>query len=105
MNFFIKHYGEEPQLKKLQEECIELVIAIFWHRVKNFFSFFVEIFSIIKLVFLKFFSKDYVEEMGDVLNIIEQFEQHWGDGRLYKIKFSKRERQLERIKNERSIIE
>ena len=40
------------------------------------------------------------EEMGDCLNLIEQFQEHWNDGKIYCIVEDKRKRQLQRIKGE-----
>ena len=82
-NFFIKHYGERHQLEKLHEEAAELIEAI-----GNYFE-----------------GKDTIdlvqEEMGDVSNLIGQFEEHWNDGKIYCWKESKQRRQLERIKQEK----
>ena len=79
-NFFIDHYGEKAQMQQLSKEAIELV-----HSINDFFD-----------------GKDTLEhvqeEMGDCLNLIEQFQEHWNDGKLYGIVQQKQERQLQRIK-------
>jgi len=82
-NFFIKHYGERRQFKKLIEECCELVIAIFFYLIG-------------------FDTLEHVqEEMGDVSNLIGQFEEHWNDGKIYCWKEFKQRRQMKRIKQEK----
>lgn len=79
-NFFINHYGEKAQMKQLGKESIELA-----HAINDFLD-----------------GKDTLEhvqeEMGDCLNLIEQFSEHWNDGKLYCIVQAKQERQLQRIK-------
>ena len=91
-NYFISHYGEEAQLKKLAEECIELVIAIYNKKV-------ISVFEIIVLFFLKRKGDNIYEEMGDVSSLISQFEEHEGNGRIYQWRELKKTRQIMRIEN------
>lgn len=91
-NYFIKHYGEAAQLNKLAEECIELVIALFRNK-------YITLPEIIKLIFIKRKGSNYIEEMGDVSNLISQFEEHYNDGRVYQWRELKRTRQTMRIEN------
>lgn len=91
-NYFIKHYGEKTQLKKLAEECIELVIAIYRKKI-------ISIFEILKLFFLKRKGDNIYEEMGDVSNLISQFEEHENNGRIYQWRELKKTRQIMRIEN------
>lgn len=74
----IKHYGYENQAQKLIEELQELQHAIIYEGEEN-----------VK------------EEMADVLNLIEQISHYknW-EADIYKVKYFKIQRQLERIKNE-----
>ncbi len=74
----IEHYGYECQAEKLIEELQELQHAIIYECEEN-----------IK------------EEIADVMNLIEQIShyKHW-EADIYKVKFFKIQRQLERIKNE-----
>ena len=74
----IEHYGYENQAQKLIEELQELQHAIIYEGEEN-----------VK------------EEMADVLNLIEQIShyKHW-EADIYKVKYFKIQRQLERMKNE-----
>lgn len=74
----IEHYGYKHQLEKLIEELQELQHAIIYEGEEN-----------VK------------EEMADVLNLIEQIlhYKNW-EADIYKVKYFKIQRQLERMKNE-----
>lgn len=74
----IEHYGYENQAQKLIEELQELQHAIIYEGEEK-----------VK------------EEMADVLNLIEQIthHKHW-ESDIYKIKYFKTQRQIERMKNE-----
>lgn len=74
----IEHYGYENQAQKLIEELQELQHAIIYEGEEN-----------VK------------EEMADVLNLIEQIlhYKNW-EADIYKVKYFKIQRQLERMKNE-----
>lgn len=93
-NVFIKHYGEDAQLKKLAEESIELIIAIY--RRKK-----ISVLEILTLFFLKRKGDNIYEEMGDVSNLISQFEEHENNGRIYQWRELKKTRQIMRIDNEK----
>ena len=75
----IEHYGYENQLKKLVEELRELEQAVIYEHPDEHIK----------------------EEIADVLNLIEQIThyKHW-EADIYKVKYFKIQRQLERIKNE-----
>jgi len=79
-NFFINHYGEKAQMQQLAKEAIELA-----HAINDFLD-----------------AKDTLdhvqEEMGDCQNLIEQFSEHWNDGKIYVVVEEKRKRQMQRIK-------
>lgn len=90
---FIKHYGERQQNIKLAEECIELLLAY----LNNGF---ISLWFIIKILWFKRHSKDITEEQSDVYNLLQQFEEYYGDGRYFNLISVKRDRQLERINNE-----
>lgn len=85
MNYFVNHYGENKQLLQLSKECIELA-----HAINDYLD-----------------NKDTIdhikEEMGDVSNLIEQFEEHFNDGVIFSWRIKKQDRQKERIKNEKNI--
>ena len=85
-NYFIDHYGEEAQYKKLAEELIELLIAL----VNNGKISPLEIKKIIRQ---KRNSSNIVEEMADVDNLISQFSEHFNDGKILAIKHEKQKRQ------------
>ena len=74
----IEHYGYKHQLEKLIEELQELQHAIIYEGEEN-----------VK------------EEMADVLNLIEQIthHKHW-ESDIYKIKYFKTQRQIERMEDE-----
>lgn len=74
----IEHYGYENQAQKLIEELQELQHAIIYEGEEN-----------VK------------EEMADVLNLIEQImrHRHW-ESDIYKIKYFKTQRQIERMEDE-----
>jgi len=80
MNMFIKHYGEKHQMEQLRKEAIELA-----HAIDEFADG-------------KGSLENVQEEMGDCMNLLGQFEEHWGDGKLYCVVAQKRERQIERMK-------
>lgn len=81
MNYFISYYGEKNQLIQLQKECTELA-----HAINDYLD-----------------NKDILEhveeEMGDVSNLIGQFEEYWNNGNIYSWRVKKQARQMERIKN------
>ena len=83
-NFFIEHYGEKQQMVQLAKEAVELA-----HVINDFLD-----------------GKDTIEhvkeEMADCQNLIEQFEEHWGDAEIFKIKISKQKRQRLRIEDEKN---
>ena len=74
----IEHYGYECQAQKLIEELQELQHAIIYEGEEK-----------VK------------EEMADVLNLIEQIShyKHW-EADIYKIKYFKIQRQIERMQDE-----
>jgi len=78
-NIFIKHYGEKVQMQQLAKESIELA-----HAINDYLD-----------------GKDTLEhvqeEMGDCLNLVQQFDEEWGGGILFKWVKIKRERQLKRM--------
>jgi len=73
----------ENQLRQLMKESIELA-----HVINDYLD-----------------GKDTLdhvkEEMGDCDNLISQFEEHWNDGAIHCIVKEKRERQLQRIREEK----
>ena len=83
-SIFIDHYGHDNQLKQLSKECIELA-----HAINDYLD-----------------DKDTLEhvkeEMADNLNLIQQFDEHWGGGELFKWVKYKRERQMSRIREEQA---
>lgn len=78
---FIDHYGVKAQLQQLTKEAIELA-----HAINDYLD-----------------DKDTLdhvqEEMGDVLNLLDQFSEYWADGKLYCIIAEKRKRQMQKILN------
>jgi len=81
-NYFVNHYGQEKQIDKLKEETLELAEAIKGYREGKD-----------NLAHVK-------EEMADVLNLIDQLNNHFNDGEISKIVHKKRTRQMERIRKE-----
>lgn len=79
-NFFINHYSEDAQMGQLAKEAVELA-----HAINNYRDG-------------KGTLEQVKDEMGDCLNIIEQFSQHWNDGSVYNVVRRKQQRQLDRIK-------
>lgn len=75
----IEHYGYENQLKKLAEELKELEQAVIYEHPDEHIK----------------------EEIADVLNLIEQIThyKHW-ESDIYKIKYFKIQRQIERMQDE-----
>lgn len=75
----IEHYGYENQLKKLVEELRELEQAVIYEHPDEHIK----------------------EEIADVLNLIEQIThyKHW-ESDIYKIKYFKIQRQIERMQDE-----
>ena len=73
------HYGINPQLDQMQEECAELIVAINKH--KRYGK-----------------SEQVIEEIADVELMLEQLKYLLNcDGEVQKIKKQKIERQLDRI--------
>ena len=103
-NYFVEHYGEETQLNKLAEEAVELVTALYYSKHINLWWIYKVLFKELLRVLFNPDKINFKEEMGDVLNLIEQFEEHWNDGLIYNWKMFKRNRQIERIKNARKNI-
>ena len=80
----IAHYGTEPQLNKLEEELVELLLAVKHYRSG------------------KITYEALIDEIADVDIMIEQSRMLFGidDDLYYKIKRYKKERTLRRIANE-----
>lgn len=88
----IEHYGINNQQRKLEEEVFELQEAIIIEEDRK------------KHLKLNCFcTDDIAEELADVLVMLEQFRLYYGLSceEIAKIFWSKVDRQLERIKNER----
>ena len=85
-NIFINHYGENAQLGQLAKEAIELA-----HSINDYLD-----------------GKDtldhVIEEMGDCDNLISQFEEHWGDGKIFMVVREKQARQIQRMKEKQNEI-
>lgn len=84
----INHYGINNQLKKLNEEVFELIEAIREHDDNV----------------ARHMSKEHVEEeFADVMTLLGQFKHYYelNDKNIKKIMQFKRERQLERMKEEK----
>ena len=85
-NLFINHYGEAAQMQQLAKEAVELA-----HVINDYLD-----------------GKDtlehVIEEMGDCQNLIGQFEEHWGDGKIFMVVREKQARQIQRIKEKQNEI-
>lgn len=106
-NFFVEYYGIHHQFGKLKEEVCELIsaIVIIESSLKKLAEQYPEK-TDDELFELLIGTEEYehlFEEMGDVENIIEQFEQWEHMGKLYCKKMEKKTRQMKRIKTEQYI--
>ena len=91
----INHYGVMPQLKYFQSEVFELNEAIINRELHwNYDT---------GIPNIKPFDEHIAEEIADVMVMLEQFKLYYGitSEEITKIFWSKVDRQIERIKNEK----
>lgn len=89
----IKHYGINPQQRKLEEEVFELQEAITTHELKQSVEYDIPLTEIVG-------TKEHIaEELADVMVILEQIKLYYeiSSEQITKIFWSKVERQLGRI--------
>lgn len=88
----IEHYGIDHQLRKFNEESLELEEAIIKHETLKDYYF----------KNTNWLKQHIVEELADVTCVLKQFQYHYGieDKEIEEVMKFKIERQLERIKNE-----
>lgn len=89
----IKHYGPDYQLKRLTEECGELIVAIAkFQRSAQYLN--------IKKRVPSNELNNLISEMADVENLIEQIKFDYGliNGGVERVKKYKVDRELDRIK-------
>ena len=89
----IKHYGINPQQRKLEKEVFELQEAITTHELKQSVEYDIPLTEIVG-------TKEHIaEELADVMVILEQIKLYYeiSSEQITKIFWSKVERQLGRI--------
>ena len=86
----INHYGVKIELRKLNEECFELIEAI-----RDY-----------EEVYSKHNYKQYIiGEIADVMVLLNQFKLYYGisDEEVKEVMIKKIDRQMERIENDRNL--
>ena len=94
----IKHYGVLPQLKYFQSEVFELNEAIITHELKKSVEYEIPLTEIVG-------TREHIaEEIADVMVMLEQFKLYYdiSSEEITKIFWSKVDRQLDRILQEKS---
>ena len=92
--YIINHYKVNNQQRKLQEEIFELQEAIIkWENMP----------STPYYMLVNELKEHIEEEFADVMVVLEQFKAHYNldNDKIVDIMYSKIDRQLERIKNEK----
>ena len=92
----IQHYGPRHQQRKLQEEVGELLEAITIHELKKSVEYDIPLTEIIGT------KEHIIEEIGDVLNVVEQFMYYYeiDINDVIESKHKKVDRQLKRMEEE-----
>ena len=104
----IDHFGYESQIKKLNEECFEVIDAskelmnFMTYSPKDALAMLVDGKRYTLEAYEKKLERHLTEEIADVLNVLRQIQLYFGisDSKVEKYRLSKNERTIKKIKKD-----